>query len=47
MRLNDISLESKIPASTVLCLLNTMLNNNYINQNPETLKYSLSMKFSK
>ena len=45
MRLNDISLESKIPASTVLRLLNTMLNYNYINQNSETLKYSLSMKF--
>ncbi|MHB8278941.1 MAG: IclR family transcriptional regulator [Candidatus Humimicrobiaceae bacterium] len=45
MRLQDISLEAKLPASTVLRLLNTMLTYNYVNQNPETLKYSLSMKF--
>ena len=45
MRLQDISLESKLPASTVLRLLNTLLTYNYVNQNPENSKYSLSMKF--
>src|SRR5450830_89049 len=45
MRLRDISLKLQLPASTVLSLLNTLLTYNYVNQNSETLKYSLSMKF--
>ena len=45
MRLQDISMKSNLPQSTVLRLLNTLLTYNYVNQNSETLKYSLSMKF--
>ena len=45
MRLQDISLKSQLSTSTVLRLLHTLVTYNYVKQNSETLKYSLSMKF--
>lgn len=45
MRLQDISLKVQMPASTVMRLLNTLMSYNYVNQDSETLKYSLSLKF--
>ncbi len=45
MRLQDISLQTGMPASTVLRLINTLVIAGYINQSSETLKYSLSLKF--
>lgn len=45
MRLQDIAEKLQLPASTVLRFLNTLMTYNYVNQDPETLKYSLSMKF--
>lgn len=45
MRLQDISTKITLPNSTVLRFLNTLLKFNYVSQNPETLKYSLTMKF--
>lgn len=44
MRLLDISEKLSLPASTVLRFLNTLMAFNYVNQDPETLKYRLSMK---
>lgn len=46
MRLQDIAEASGIPASTVLRMLNTLLAMGYVNQDSETLKYSLSLKFA-
>ncbi len=46
MRLQDIAEKSGIPTSTVLRMLNTLLAMGYVNQDPETLKYSLSLKFA-
>lgn len=45
MRLQDISLKVEMPASTVMRLLNTLMSYDYVNQDSETLKYSLSLKF--
>jgi DNA-binding IclR family transcriptional regulator len=45
MRLLDISEKLSLPASTILRFLNTLMAYNYVNQDPETLKYSLSVKF--
>ena len=45
MRLQDISLKVEMPASTVMRLLNTLMSYKYVNQDSETLKYSLSLKF--
>ena len=45
MRLQDISIKVEMPASTVMRLLNTLMLYNYANQDSETLKYSLSLKF--
>lgn len=44
-RLQDIALKVGIPASTVLRLVNTLVSCGYANQDPITLKYSLSLKF--
>ncbi len=44
MRLQDISRKLSLPPSTVLRFLNTLLTAGYVNQDPETLKYSLSIK---
>jgi len=46
MKLQNISEEAGIPASTVLRMLNTLLEMGYVNQNPDTLRYSLSLKFA-
>lgn len=46
MRLQDIAEKSNIPASTTLRLLNTLATYGYANQDPETLRYSLSLKFA-
>mgnify|MGYP000855191965 CR=1 FL=1 len=45
MRLLDISEKLSLPASTILRFLNTLMAYNYVNQDPETLQYSLSVKF--
>ncbi len=45
MRLLDIAEKLSLPASTVLRFLNTLLTFSYVIQDPETLKYRLSMKF--
>ncbi|MDP4088782.1 MAG: IclR family transcriptional regulator [Bacillota bacterium] len=47
MRLQDISIEVNYPASTVLRMLSSLMENGYVTQNPETSKYSLSLKFCK
>lgn len=46
MRLQDIALKADMPASTVLRMVNTLLVYGYINQDPDTLRYSLSLKFT-
>lgn len=46
MKLQYISEEANIPASTALRMLNTLLGMGYVNQNPHTLRYSLSLKFT-
>lgn len=45
MRLSDISESLSLPASTVLRFLNTLAAFDYVYQDPETLKYRLSLKF--
>lgn len=46
MKLQSIAAEAEIPASTTLRMLNTLLQMGYVNQDPDTLKYSLSLKFA-
>ncbi|NLK65584.1 MAG: IclR family transcriptional regulator [Tissierellia bacterium] len=46
LRLQDIALKVDMPASTVLRLVNTLVSSGYANQDPITLKYSLSLKFA-
>lgn len=46
LRLQDIALKVDMPASTVLRLVNTLVSCGYANQDPITLKYSLSLKFT-
>lgn len=45
MRLLDIAEKTHLPASTVLRFLKTLLYYNYVRQDPDTLRYSLSLKF--
>lgn len=45
MRLQDISTQLGLSASTVLRFLNSLIESKYARQDPETLKYSLTMKF--
>ncbi len=45
LRLQDISLKVEMPASTTLRLITTLINCGYANQDPNTLRYSLSLKF--
>ncbi len=45
LRLQDISLKVEMPTSTTLRLINTLVTCGYANQNPDTLRYSLSLKF--
>lgn len=47
MKLLEISKGVGYPASTVLRLLTTLINKNYVYHNKETLKYSLTLKFCK
>lgn len=47
MRLQDIALEADLPASTALRLLNTLQTLGYVNQDDNSLKYSLSLKFTR
>ena len=46
MRLQDLSAEAKIPVSTVSRILNTFSEKGYIFQDPNTLQYGLTHKFS-
>ena len=46
MRLSDIALNTGIPSSTALRMINTLLNLGYINQDPTTSRYSLSLRFA-
>ncbi|MGE4283004.1 MAG: IclR family transcriptional regulator [Clostridia bacterium] len=46
MRLQDIALRAELPASTTLRLVNTLLTHGYANQDPETLRYTLSLKLT-
>lgn len=46
MRLQDIASHVNMPASTTLRLINTLMNCGYANQDPLTLRYSLSLKFT-
>lgn len=45
MRLQDISSQLSLSASTVLRFLNALIECQYVQQNSETLRYSLTMKF--
>jgi len=46
MRLQDIARSVRYPASTTLRMLNTLMSLGYVRQNPDSLRYSLSLKFS-
>ena len=46
MRLQDVAAKCDMPASTVLRMLNTLLVYGYVNQDPHSLRYSLSLKFA-
>lgn len=46
MRLQDVALKAEMPPSTTLRMLNTLLVYGYVNQDPHTLRYSLSLKFA-
>jgi len=46
MRLQNISQEAEIPASTTLRMLGTLLQLGYVTQDPDTSKYDLSLKFA-
>lgn len=46
MRLQDVSLKADLPMSTALRLINTLVNFGYANQDPVSLRYSLSLKFA-
>lgn len=45
MRLLDIAQKVQLPTSTVIRYLATLMSYNYVRQDPETLRYSLSLKF--
>ena len=45
MRLNEISAALGLPTSTVLRFLCTLMSYDYVSQDVQTLKYSLSLKF--
>lgn len=46
MRLQDLAERCDMPASTALRMLNTLLLHGYVNQDPHTLRYALSLKFA-
>lgn len=45
LRLNEIATRLGLPTSTVLRFLSTLMSFDYVNQDAQTLKYSLSLKF--
>ena len=45
MRLLDIAGKAKLPSSTTLRFLKTLMFYHYVRQDPATLRYSLSLKF--
>ena len=45
MRLQDVGKNVKLPASTVLRFLKTLMDHGYVEQNPKTLQYYLTLKF--
>jgi len=47
MRLTDIAEAAKIPQSTALRLLKTLMEHGYARRERDTLQYALSMKFSR
>ena len=47
MRLQDIARKTSMPASTALRMVNTLLVYGYMDQDPVTLRYSLSLKFAR
>ncbi len=47
MRLLDIATAAELPASTALRLVHTLCEEGYAMQDPETLRYALSMKLAK
>ena len=47
MRLQDLSKSLDLPQSTALRFLNTLMQNGYVCQDPDSLKYYLSMKLCK
>lgn len=44
MRLQDISEKLNIPGSTAMRFLKTLVQQNYVSQSPETLRYALTLK---
>ncbi|TVQ22888.1 MAG: IclR family transcriptional regulator [Spirochaetaceae bacterium] len=44
MRLQDIGKTVRLPASTVLRFLKTLMDHDYVEQNPDTLQYFLTLK---
>ena len=46
MRLQDLSKQAGMPPSTALRLLNTLLQHGYVNQDPLTCRYGLTLKFA-
>ena len=44
MRLQDISKEIRVPSSTVLRFLNTLMKHDYVSQEPQTSRYFLTLK---
>lgn len=47
MRLQDIAMKCGMPSSTTLRMMNTMLIYGYVNQDFQTSRYSLSLKFAR
>ncbi|MFQ9872118.1 MAG: IclR family transcriptional regulator [Oscillospiraceae bacterium] len=47
MRLQDLARSLELPQSTALRFLNTLMQNGYVCQDPDSLKYYLSMKLCK
>ena len=46
MRLQDVAKKCGMPASTVMRMLNTLQVYGYVNQDPCTQHYSLSLRFA-
>ena len=47
IRLQDISQQTKLPASTVLRMINTLVDLGYAFQEQETLRYGLTLQFAR